>query len=204
MVGADAPFNYSGKLAFLRLLCVDPRLNRSDLAVASVFVDHANQHTGRMNIVLHIAKIVKDSGIPKSTALRAVRHLEEAGYLAVDRTFGTYSSYMLTGSSTGTGSEHATGITVGAGATVGTGVIQNPTGAIRNLRKGRTGATTGAAPVPPSGHITGEIKATGIEQGRARAKSGSLNAPVIPRADLSEREIEECHRHNIAALGATA
>lgn len=39
---------------------------------------------------------------------------------------------------------------------------------------------------------------------RVRAKAGSLNSPVIPRADLSEREIEECHRHNIAALGATA
>jgi hypothetical protein len=158
---SDEPFTYSGKLAFLRRVCVDPRLQRTAVAVVAVIVDHAHRSTGRTHV--SVATIVAESGVPKSTALRALRRLEELGWLSAEKRFGTSSNYTLTSATAGTGPD------------VGTGVIWNATGAIQNLRKGKTGPDAGAGPVPNSGHKQEDLKATGIEQAKPDA-----SRPVDP------------------------
>lgn len=152
---ADEPFSYSGKLGFLRRICIDARLQRTAVAVASVLLDHAHRRTGETHV--SVATIVMESGVPKSTTLRALRQLELCGWICADRRFGASSTYRLTGSDGDTGS--------GAG----TGAIWNATGAIQNLRKGPTGPEAGTGPVPTSGHKQEEIKATGIEQAKPDA-----------------------------------
>lgn len=152
---ADERFNYSGKLAFLQRLCIDPRLQRTAVAVAAVIVDHANRVTGQTHV--SVATIVTASGVPKSTALRALRKLEECGWLESDKRFGASSNYRLTGPDSDTGPD------------AGTGANWNATGAIQNLRKGLTGPDAGAGPVPMSGHKQKDLKATGKEQAKPDA-----------------------------------
>lgn len=154
---ADEPFNYSGKLAYLRRVCVDPRLQRTVVAVAAVLIDYADKNTGRC--YPSVARIVQESGVPKTTTLRALRRMEEFGWLITERRNGAQSSYTLTSSDTGTG------------ATVGTGASWNQTGAIQNLRVGRTGPDTGTEAVPtPEPEQENSIKATGEEQGCVSAE----------------------------------
>lgn len=152
---SDDPFSYSGKLRLLQRICVDPRLQRTAVAVAAVIVDHAHRTSGQTHV--SVATIVAESGVPKSTALRALRRLEELGWMAAEKRFGTSSNYRLTGA------------TVGTGPDAGTGVIWNATGAIQNLRKGQTGPDAGTGPVPSSGHKQKDLEATGIEQAKPDA-----------------------------------
>lgn len=146
----DERFNYSGKLEFLRRICVDPRLQRTAVAVASVIVDHADRRSGVA--YPSVARIVTESGVPKSTALRAIRRLEETGWVTSDRRMGALTHYRLTGPEAGTGSEF------------GTGANWNATGAIQNLRRGKTGPDGDTKVVPMPGPKQKSSKATGIEQ----------------------------------------
>lgn len=152
---ADEPFSYSGKLAFLRHVCVDARLQRTAVAVAAVIVDHANWVTGQTHV--SVATIVAESGVPKSTALRAIRNLETCGWILAEKRFGASTNYRLTGATVGTGSDAETG------------ARWNATGAIQNLRRGKTGSDAGTGPVPMPGHEQREIRATGIEQAQPDA-----------------------------------
>lgn len=149
------PFNYSGKLAFLRRVCCDPRLRRTDVAVMSALIDYANPTTGRA--FPSISTIVAESGVPKTTTLRALRRLEDANWLTVNKRNGASSTYTLTGSDTGTGSD------------AGTGAIWNQTGAIQNLRVGKTGSDTGTEAVPTPEPEQKKAKATGLEQAKPDA-----------------------------------
>lgn len=148
---ADEPFNYSGKLAFLRRVCVDPRLQRTAVAVAAVLIDYADKVTGVT--YPSVARIVAESGVPKSTALRALRRLEETGWLTSTKRNGAQTRYVLTG------------VTTGTGASVGAGANWNATGAIQNLRAGRTGPDRGTEAVPTVAPEQEVLKATGVEQG---------------------------------------
>lgn len=148
---ANAPFSYSGKLAFLRRACCDTRLVQSDLAVLSVLIDHANKITGIADYQ-SVTRIVTESGVPKTTAIRAIRRLEGAGWIVPNKRFGATSSYALTGATTGTSS------------TAGTG-------AISNLLRGKTGATTGTGPVPRPEHIQGLQEKQKLQGKRARTRN---------------------------------
>jgi hypothetical protein len=154
-VMTDDPFNYSGKLAYLRRLCIDPRLRRTAVAVAAVIVDHANMAYGETYV--SVATIIAESQVPRSTALRALRSLERFGWLVTQKRFGTSSNYRLTSPDAGAGSD------------IGTGVNWNATGAIQNLRRGQTGSDVGVGPVPASGHKQKTLIATEVEQAKPDA-----------------------------------
>lgn len=159
------PFNYSGKLAFLRKVCCDPGLRRTDVAVMSVLVDYANVTTGVA--FPSIATIVAESGVPKTTTIRALRRLEDAHWLTANKRNGANSTYTLTGSGTGAGSD------------TGTGAIWNQTGAIQNLRVGKTGSDTGAEAVPTPEPEQKKAKATG----RTEAADADASRPADLWAD---------------------
>lgn len=115
-------WSYSEKLALMLRLSRDRRLTQSAIAVASVLVDRADKATGRA--FPSVASIVADSGVPKSTAIRALQALEQAGWVTAEKRFGAVSHYLLTGPEDGTGS------TPGTGANL-------------NLRRGGTGPEDG-------------------------------------------------------------
>ncbi|MCR6661950.1 MAG: helix-turn-helix domain-containing protein [Luteimonas sp.] len=162
----SAPYRFSGKLLFLRSACCDKRLLQSDLAVLSVLVDHANKFTGIADYQ-SISRIVGESGIPKSTALRAVRRLEETNWIVPAKRRGASSSYALTGATLGTSPSDTTGLTYGTGQGIGTG-------AIRNLRQGKTGATLGTKPVPSMGHIQGLQEKQKLQEERTRTRKRAV------------------------------
>lgn len=161
---ASTPFGYSGKLEFLRRACCDGRLLQSDLAVLSVLVDHANKTSGIADYQ-SIARIVGESGIPRTTAIRAVQRLEEAGWIVPEKRFGAISSYALTGSTPGTGSAHGTG-------------------AIRNLQRGKTGSAHGTGPVPHTEHIQGLQEKQQLQEKKTRARKN--NQTLFPESRFSE------------------
>ena len=135
---ADERFTYSAKLRFLCGVARRPTLTRSAVAVASVLIDHTNADT--MACFPAISSIVSESGVPRSTVIRSLRELERDGVMVAEKRTGSVTHYrLLTGATHGTGSEA-------------------PTGAIQNLRKGRTGATHGTDPVPRAEHEQKEKK----------------------------------------------
>lgn len=173
---AAAPFSYSGKLAFLRSACCDTRLVQSDLAVLSVLVDHANKVTGIADYQ-SVTRIVAESGVPKTTAIRAIRRLEGAGWIVPAKRFGVTSSYVLTGADIGTGS------------TAGTG-------AISNLLRGKTGATTGTGPVPHPEHIQGLQEKQKLQGKSTRMKTTvNVDLPTWLPADAWQGWID--HRKQV-------
>lgn len=181
------PFNYSGKLAYLQSACCDPRLQRTDLAVLSVLVNHANQATGKA--FCSVDTIVKASGVPKTTVLRALRRLDEADQVKTEKRFGASSTYWLTGSTAGTG------VAPGTGSVDGTGANWNRTGAIQGLRVGRTGSVDGTGPVPAVEPEQKKKLLTEREQGPADAGS----SPAEP-VDSSHAHRPACPHQAIVAL----
>lgn len=131
-------FTYSAKLRFLCGVARRPTLTRSAVAVASVLIDHTNADT--MACFPAISSIVSESGVPRSTVIRSLRELERDGVLLAEKRTGSVTHYRLL-----TGATHGTG-------------LEAPTGAIQNLRKGRTGATHGTDPVPRAEHEQKEKK----------------------------------------------
>ncbi|MCA0393966.1 MAG: helix-turn-helix domain-containing protein [Proteobacteria bacterium] len=172
----SAPFRFSGKLLFLRRACCDNRLLQSDIAVLSVLVDHANKATGIADYQ-SITRIVDESSVPRSTAVRAISRLEQTGWIVPAKRFGATSSYSLTSSTPGTGSDATTGVMRGTGHAI-------KTGAIRNLKRGQTGATLGTEPVPCSGHIQGLQEKQKLQEERTRTrKKATVNLPNWLPAD---------------------
>lgn len=184
---SDEPFNYSGKLSFLYRACFDARLQRADLAVLAVMTEHANRFTGRCHP--SVQRIVDTSGIPKTTALRSIRRLEDAGWIEAKRRNGAQSEYELTSPGDGTGSGGDTGAASG-------------TGAKSNLQRGRTGATPGTDPVPVPGHeqrlfksnkgggATRAFDRSVKQQTHAPAATYVTPSPIQPERPKHERDIE--------------
>lgn len=131
---ADELFNYSGKLAYLQAVCRDPRLGRSELAVMSVLVDHADKTTGRC--YPSVARMADTGNVSRSSAIRALRRLEQTGWIKAAKRNGALSTYLLTSSEDGTGT------------TLGTGVNSARTGVKSNLRQGPTGSGDDTEAVP--------------------------------------------------------
>lgn len=147
---ADELFNYSGKLAYLQAVCRDPRLGRSELAVMSVLVDHADKATG--SCYPSIARMTDTGNVSRSSAIRALRRLEQTGWIKSAKRIGALSTYLLTSS------EDATG------ATLGTGVISARTGVKSNLRQGRTGSGDDTKAVPGMTPEQEKSKSNRLEQ----------------------------------------
>lgn len=126
---ADERLTYSAKLGLLCLVSRDARLTRSDVAVASVLIDHTNPDTRAC--YPSVATIVAESGVPKSTVLRSLLRLENAGHIVAQKRKGAVTSYDL-----------STGVTTGTSS-------DRPTGVISNLRQGPTGVTPGTKVVSP-------------------------------------------------------
>ena len=146
-------FNYSAKLDYLQGVCRDARLTRAAVAVASVLVEYAHKRTGEA--YPSISRLVKESGVPRTTCLRAIRQLETCAHLCASRRRGVQSLYLLTHSTHGTS------------ATNGTSPIQDATGAIQDAGLPATGSTRGTDPVPPVDPEQEEkLEAIGIEQTR--------------------------------------
>lgn len=137
-MAANERFSYSAKLRFLCHVARRPTLTRSAVAVASVLIDHTNADT--MACYPSISAIVSESGVPRSTVIRSLRELERDGVMVTEKRVGAVTQYRLL-----TGATHGTG-------------LEAPTGAIQNLRKGRTGATHGTDPVPRAEHEQKEKK----------------------------------------------
>lgn len=155
----DEAFSYSAKLAFLGRLCRDRRLNQSAIAVASVLLERANRDTGQC--FPSVATIEKDSGVPKSTVLRALKALEKCGWIESTKRHGAVTHYRLTSANAGTCPDGGTGPGDGASSMTGTG-------AISNLRRGQTGSDHDTKVVPVSGHEKKvRAKATGETRSRA-------------------------------------
>ncbi|WP_447585849.1 helix-turn-helix domain-containing protein [Pseudoxanthomonas mexicana] len=127
----SALFSYSEKLAYLRGACLDSALVRTDLAVLAVMLDFANRQT--RECFPSITTIVRESKVPKTTVIRAIKRLEAARWITTSKRQGAATEYQLTGAIDGTGSAH------------GTGATWNATGATRVLR---TGPVDGAKVVP--------------------------------------------------------
>lgn len=164
---AADPFNYSGKLAFLRGVCVDSRLQRTAVAVAAVLIDYANTATGIA--YPSVRRIVDESGVPKTTALRALRRLEEYGWITSEKRFGAQSRYTLAGPDSVTGSGSVTG------------AIWNKTGAIQNLQQGKTGPDSVTEPVPMVAPEQNKAESNRKEQTVASAANAlAAPTPVLP------------------------
>ena len=86
----DDLYNYSGKLALLQAVCRDPRLGRPELAVMSVLIDHAHKVTGEC--YPSIARMTDAGNVSRSSAIRAVRRLEELGWIHVSKQMPTMRS----------------------------------------------------------------------------------------------------------------
>ena len=154
----DLAFNYSGKLAYLQKVAIDPRATKSAVAVAAVLLNYADNRTGRA--YPSIDRLVQESGVPKRTCIRAIRLLEMCDHLTAARRVGANSQYILAGATDDTG------------VTGGTGAIHDPTGAIPRPSVRKTGVTSGTNPVPPvAPELEVEAKAIGIELD-ARARGG--------------------------------
>jgi len=127
-------FTYSGKLAVMLAASRDCSLMRTDLAVLGVVLEHADTTTGEA--WPSVARIVDRSGVPRSTALRAIARLERAGHLRVERRTGSSSVYWLTSPTGGTGVTGGTGSIsgTGTGATGETGVV-SPVGPKESSKK---------------------------------------------------------------------
>ena len=143
-------FNYSGKLAYLQRACLDPRLTKSAVAVAATLLNYADRKSGKA--YPSIERLVAESGVARSTCIRSIALLETCDHLTAAKQVGTNTQYVLAG------------VTGETGVTPGTRVIQERTGVIQNLRRGRTGVTTGTDPVSPSEpELEVEAKAIGLE-----------------------------------------
>lgn len=152
---ADEPYSYSGKLDYLCRLARDRRLTQAAIAVATVLVDHANKETGQC--FPSVATIIARAGVPKTTTIRALRLLEEAGWIAADKRNGAVTHYTLTGAMHGTGS-------VGG------------TGAISGLKRGQTGSTHGTEAVP----------STEPEQKEKQKQQGKTRSRATPRVTFDQ------------------
>mgnify|MGYP003147809939 CR=1 FL=1 len=154
----DYAFSYSGKLAYLQRVSLDARLTKSAVAVAAVLLNYADRQSGKA--YPSIDRLVAESGVARSTCIRAVALLEKCDHLSAARRVGANTQYILAG------------VTGETGVTPGTSVIQEQTGVIQNLRRGPTGVTTGTDPVSPSGpELEVEAKAIGKELD-TRAREG--------------------------------
>lgn len=149
----NEPFNYSGKLTFLRQACIDSSLIRTDLAVLAVMLDYVKRDTGVC--FPSVATMVRESGVPRTTVLRSIKRLEDARWLSADRRNGASTRYVLTSPVSGTSP-------VG-----GTGATWNATGATQVLR---TGPVHGTEAVP-SADPQPEVKANQGKNQSARAKN---------------------------------
>lgn len=153
----ELAFNYSGKLAYLQKVCRDSRLTKSAAAVAASLLNYADNRTGLA--YPSIERLVQESGVPKSTCIRAIRALEKYDHLTASRRVGANSQYILAGATDDTGAIH------------GTGVIQDATGVIQNQAIEKTGVTHGTDAVSPvAPELEVEAKAIGLElDARVRA-----------------------------------
>jgi hypothetical protein len=76
------------RMSLLVRITSDSRCTRSDLAVAVVLlIIRYNSNTGRCDPSM--SSVAKDAGITQRTAIKAVRHLTELGYLEVKICGGT-------------------------------------------------------------------------------------------------------------------
>lgn len=139
-------FSYSGKLSVMLAATRDPSLMRTDLAVLGVLMEHADRNSGEA--FPSVARLVGESGVPKTTTLRALKRLEASGWMRVERRQGAHSTYWLTGPADGTSKESSTGATHGTSPAGGTGAIQSRNRCHPGLR---TGSTHGTNPVPHVG-----------------------------------------------------
>ena len=147
---ADDLYNYSGKLAYLQAVCRDPRLGRSELAVMSILVEHADKAKG--TCYPSIARMVETAQVSKSAAIRALRKLQEAGWIQASKRNGALTNYTLTG-------------VIGAtGVILGTGVIHAQTGVIQNLHRGPTGSERDTEAVPGMTPEQGKSKSNRVQQ----------------------------------------
>lgn len=163
-------FEYSGKLAHLYQLCRDKRLVASVLAVASVLIEYANKTT--RIAYPSIATIVAESGVPKTTAIRALRRLEECGYLIADRRNGAHSVYTLTSPAHGTGA------------------TWNATGATRGLQTGPAHGTEAAPSTEPE-----QKKAIKQQKKQQEAVTGDAPSLDLPAwLDLEIWQVWKKHR----------
>jgi len=168
----DDLYNYSGKLALLQAVCRDPRLGRPELAVMSVLIDHAHKVTGEC--YPSIARMTDAGNVSRSSAIRAVRRLEELGWIHVSKQNGALSNYRLAG------------VTDGTGATLGTGVKSARTGVKSNLRKGPTGSGDDTEAVPGMTPEQGKSKSNREEQGARAHAATKLDIPKWLPADAWE------------------
>jgi hypothetical protein len=146
-------FSYSAKLALLCDIARDRRLARSSVAVASVLIDHANAVS--MACYPSISTIVRESRVPKTTVLRALRQLEECGWIKARKKNGARTNYDLqTSAKTGTGSAPGTGASL-------------------NLRRGSSGSVSGTEAAPRAGHEQGKKKEE-IESNRSGKRKSFL------------------------------
>lgn len=130
---SEAKFNYSGKLAYLTRACRDRRLLRTDLAVLSVLADRANMNSCKC--WPSINRISHESGVPRTTTIKAIKRLEVSEWITTERTAGANSTYYLK-------------MPDDAGSAVdGTSATWNVNGSASGLL---TGPVHGTDPVPPT------------------------------------------------------
>lgn len=159
-------FTYSEKLAFLREACIDPRLVRTDLAVLAVMLGYANSAT--RECFPSVATLVRDSGVPRTTTIRAIQRLLDTGWVQANKRHGAVTAYRLTGATSGTGSAD------------GTGTTWNATGTTQVLR---TGPADGTEAVPPTGHEKEEKKNRKKQQGARGKEAVPVDLPAWLPAD---------------------
>jgi hypothetical protein len=148
---SDDLFPYSQKLVYLSDVCRDARLTRAALAVSSVLVQYADKRTGAC--YPSIERIVAESGVPRTTAIKALKRLGQLGHMQITRRDGANNNYLLTSPDSGTSSGSETRS------------ISNATSAVSNLRRGKTRPDHGTDPVPAPEHKQREaIEAIGKEQ----------------------------------------
>lgn len=188
--GTDEPrWSYSERLALLMSACRDASLKRTDMAVLSVILEHANTTTGEA--WPGMKRICELASMSKQTAIRAISRIESAGYLTVERTFGLPNRYTLTSPPADTGNSPRTGNNWGA------------TGNTSGLRTGPPASSNRSASFDPNSVLTQkESNSVGTQVASTGNRLQKSNrSPAEPLHVFEEESVTEADKIALARLG---
>ncbi|RZA28233.1 MAG: helix-turn-helix domain-containing protein [Proteobacteria bacterium] len=89
---AHEPFNLLGRYQLIERALQDSHLSRGNCVVLCVILGHVDANGEAWP---GMGRICNKAGISKSTAIRAVKRLEERGYLTAHREFGRSNVYVV-------------------------------------------------------------------------------------------------------------
>jgi len=186
---ASGRWSFSERLDLLMTACRDASIKRTDVAVLSVILEHANTTTGEA--WPGMTRICELAGMSKQTAIRSISRIESAGYITVERTFGRVNRYTLTGPPADTGNSPRTGNTWGK------------TGNTSGLRTGPSASKNRSVSFDPNSVLTqkesNSVRTQVASTGNRLQKSS--RSPAEPLHVFEEESVTEADKIALARLG---